>query len=141
MRSGNLRLVPASSEIVAKELEGEVIIVNMSNGIYYSLNAIGSFVWSCSKEGQSLDSICGRLMRRYSNAPVANDVEKFVNRLIDEEIAALKEPATADERSCLDDMLPADYVVAYITTYDDVADMIALDPPLPEPPQYNRNRD
>ena len=137
----DLFLTLASDDIVAKQLDGEVIFVNMATGVYYSLDSIGSFIWWQSAAGKSIGRVRSDLKARYSHAETLdNDLDSFVGRLNEAKIANLGGPAGS---SALDEMpvLPVSYKAPELFTYDDVAEMIALDPPLPEVQQYKPSRD
>ena len=131
-----MRLVAASDDIVAKELDGEVVIVNMANGIYYSLNRIGSFVWSQSEAGVPLERVRAILKDAYSG-PIDSDLDLFVERLVDAKLVELENDASLDITDALP-VLPTEYAAPELHAYEDVADMIALDPPLPEVEQYKK---
>ena len=40
------RYEPAGSDIVSEEIDGEVIIVNLRNGNYYSLTQSATVIWA-----------------------------------------------------------------------------------------------
>jgi len=134
MRNSDARLAAASDEIVAKELEGEVVVVNMGTGIYYSFNPVGSFIWMRCAEGASLGQVYSELVAAHPGSDTAGDIEKFADRLVAEKIAVLGPPVTG----ALSASLPPLYAVPDLVVYDDVADMIAMDPPLPEAQLYKR---
>ena len=45
------RLKPNEEEVAAKVLDGEAILINLSNGAYYSTDKRGAFIWSWSRPG------------------------------------------------------------------------------------------
>jgi hypothetical protein len=138
----DLFLTLASGDIVAKQLDGEVIFVNMATGVYYSLDAVGSFIWWQAAAGKSIGKIRSDLKQRYANAESFDrDFDSFVGKLDGAKIAVLGElqvsPAPLDETPTL----PPAYKSPELFVYDDVAEMIASDPPLPEVQQYKPARD
>jgi hypothetical protein len=52
--------------ISADTIDGEVIIVNLKNGIYYSLTALGAEIWSLLQEQATLAEIVERLLARHA---------------------------------------------------------------------------
>jgi hypothetical protein len=137
----DLFLTLSSDDIVAKQLDGEVIFVNMATGVYYSLDSVGSFIWCQSAAGKAVGMVRSDLKARYSHADtVDDDFDSFLQRLDTAKIATLGGPPAP---SSLDEMpvLPASYKPPELFVYDDVAEMIALDPPLPEMQQYKPSRD
>lgn len=57
---------PAGPDIVSEEIDGEVIIVNLRNGNYYSLSQSAAVVWSGIQEHATLERLQHRLHRRYA---------------------------------------------------------------------------
>ena len=51
------RLRPNEAEVAAKVLDGEAIIINLSNGIYYSMDKVGGLIWEMIERGRSLQEI------------------------------------------------------------------------------------
>ena len=57
---------PASQDVVSEEIDGEVIIVNLTNGNYYSLTQSAAVIWEGIQQGAPLEQIRNSLYRRYS---------------------------------------------------------------------------
>ncbi|MFI5363797.1 MAG: PqqD family protein [Elusimicrobiota bacterium] len=71
-----------------RKVEDEVIILNLQNSIYYSLNETGAAVWESLGSGTELDEIAARISREYG-APlpaVRKDVEEIVSQLRKEKL-------------------------------------------------------
>ena len=77
-----------SDEVVAREVEGQLIIVPLTAGVgdgqdeLYSLNDTGKEIWDRLDGIRSLRTIAGELAREYS-APVG-DIERDVIGLVSE---------------------------------------------------------
>ena len=39
------RLQPRDEEVAAKVIEGEAILINLANGVYYSMEKVGGLIW------------------------------------------------------------------------------------------------
>jgi hypothetical protein len=52
--------------VFADTIEGEVVIVNLKNGVYYSLTALAAEIWGHLQERASLGQIVDRLLARYA---------------------------------------------------------------------------
>jgi hypothetical protein len=52
--------------ISADAIDGEVIIVNLKNGVYYSLTALGAEIWGQLRDCVSPGQIVDRLLARYA---------------------------------------------------------------------------
>jgi hypothetical protein len=60
----NTRVV-VSSQQVSSQLDGETVILNIANGVYYGLDAVGMRVWDLLQSPVSVQSICAALMTEY----------------------------------------------------------------------------
>lgn len=56
------------------EVDGEVLAMNVDNGAFYGLNAVGSHVWNLIAEPRAVGDICDQLTAAY-------DVERSVCEL------------------------------------------------------------
>jgi hypothetical protein len=54
---------------VSCDLAGEVVILNMQDGIYYGLNAVGARIWSLVGEPRSVGEIHATLLEEYDIDP------------------------------------------------------------------------
>ena len=59
------RLHPNKDEVAAQVLDGEAVMINLSNGFYYSMDNVGAFIWELISSGNSLDTIVIALTQRY----------------------------------------------------------------------------
>lgn len=125
-------------EVAAKVVDGEAILINLSNGLYYSMDKVGGVAWSMLTGGASITRIAESVAGHYS-LPVGqaqSDVRELVRELLAEGLIVVTDggghnppaPNTVD----LDSADP--YEPPKLVRYDDMVDMFALDPPLPELP-------
>lgn len=127
-------LVVNDSDVAAKVVEGEAILINLTSGLYYSMDKVGGLVWSMIVHGSSVEQVAEAVADRYS-VPVAQareDVRRLVRELLDENLIALSmgsPAAVAPAGTAANSQL---YETPKLTRFDDMADMFALDPPLPE---------
>ncbi len=117
-------------EVAAKSMDGEAILINLTTGIYYTLDDVGSFIWNCVEAGSSVDTTTKLLAEASEMTPeqVASDVQGFIDMLLEENLAMAAE---ADEGVATPEPLVGAYVQPQLEKYDDMAEMFALDPPLP----------
>lgn len=130
------RLRANDAECAAKVLDGEAVIINLLNGTYYSLDKAGAVVWELAADGGTIAEIVGGLTARYEvDAPRArSDVERLVGELVTERLlvprdGANRGAAAAESSNGSAGRLP--YDAPLLTTYRDMADLLALDPPMP----------
>lgn len=79
------KIFAISENIVAREIEGELIIVPLTSGIgnieddLYSLNDTGRAIWDLIDGRRSLREIAAELSKQYNASP--DDIEKDVQGL------------------------------------------------------------
>lgn len=137
MISDETRVTPRSGEIAAKVIDGEAIIMNLSNGLYYSMDPLGAAVWTMAQSGLSVGRIAEALAEHFDLGwdAALRDVEELVAHLVSEElvdVAAGGASPTGEANGPVPDFaaeLP--YSPPVLNRYDDMADLLALDPPMP----------
>ena len=127
-------------EIAAKIVDGEAILINLNSGVYYSMSGSGPFIWALLDRGASIAGIVDAVAEHYRvpEDEVLDDIRRLANELIDERLAVVGEPVTPGngvppEASSRDDA-PTSFDPPILVRYDDMAEIFALDPPLPELP-------
>jgi hypothetical protein len=58
-------IVVATREQISCNLNGEAVILNLSNGMYYGLDAIGAHIWSLIQEPKAVSDIVETLTVEY----------------------------------------------------------------------------
>lgn len=128
------RFRPNDAEVTAQVLDGEAIIINLSTGVYYSMDKVGGFLWTMIAEGHSSQEIVAAIIARYHASPeqVQADVERVAEELIRENLVISADhvppPQVTEER------LPQQkgpYESPTLNIYRDMSDLLALDPPMP----------
>ena len=59
------RLQPQGNQVAAKVMDGEAIIINLANGIYYSMDKVGGLIWEMIEAKHSLDEMITTIVVRY----------------------------------------------------------------------------
>lgn len=122
----------ASSNVVGKVLDDEAVVINLDTGIYYGLDGISAKVWELAVAGVPRDRLVGALTDRYpQETGIEQDVSAFLETLCSEGLLIADAAGTAAELPAVH-AWPAVYSAPEMTSHDDIAEMIALDPPLPE---------
>lgn len=132
MRIEHDRMSANGAEITSKVIEGEAIIINLRDGTYYSLDAVGSVVWECVLANSNLDEIVAAVTGRFEVAPetARADCAQLLSRLAEQKMLLesdrsqpARAPTAADAKSV--------YAPPQLHTYHDMAELLALDPPTP----------
>lgn len=67
-------------DVVHETIEGETVIVNLENGVYYSLRNSGVDVWNLIETGANFEELASMMINRYDGAP--EEIKKAVNELL-----------------------------------------------------------
>ena len=58
-------IVQSSDRQVSSDLAGEQVILNLENGVYYGLDAVGNDVWSLLEHPVAVSTVVDRLLEMY----------------------------------------------------------------------------
>jgi hypothetical protein len=119
-------------EISAKVIDGEAVIINRSTGIYYSLSGSGALVWALIERGNDCAAIAAALVERYGIGvdQAGAELDLLLEQLLSETLIAADNGVVAP--TSLDLEFPdATYAPPALEKYSDMADLLALDPPMP----------
>ncbi len=120
-------------QVAAKVMDGEAILINLSTGAYYSIGSTGGFIWSLVERRLSIHDIVRAVAEHYDVArPQAEaDVLRLSEQLRAEGLITVftADAATGVTPQAAGARLP--YQTPALEKYTDMAEMFALDPPLP----------
>ena len=124
---------PNDQDVVSKVIEGEAILINLKTGIYYSMNETGGMTWSSLTHGASIEQISEFMVNHCQGTgeTVGSDIQAFIDLLVDEALVVSSEIEYTSEIPALEFDKPAEYKMPSMEKFDDMAEMFALDPPLP----------
>jgi hypothetical protein len=132
--SSSQRIELNSADVAAKDIDGEILVMNVANGMYYSLDGAGAVAWRLLVAGHSLLQTADVLASSYGVAPAAtlDDVTDLAIQLVDEGLVAVSGASTSTEAPALAAFdVDGPYTVPRLNSYSDMADLLALDPPMP----------
>ncbi len=72
----------SSSNVIHEIIDGEVVLINLQTGSYYSVDSVGAVVWDGIGKGLSLSQIVDTVSSRYSGSPM--EIERGVQQLVDQ---------------------------------------------------------
>ena len=124
---------PREEEVASKVIDGEAIIINLANGVYYSMDKVGALVWDLLQTGYSLDEVIAAVTGQYDVAreQAESNVRDLVQELVQENLVVISEnnvAAPAQATPGPDKLL---YELPKLNIYRDMGDLLALDPPVP----------
>ncbi|MGH7256993.1 MAG: PqqD family protein [Nitrospiraceae bacterium] len=70
-------------DIHGTAMDGEMVLLNLGSGRYYTLNAVGATVWEGSREGRTLGDIHHAICARFDVSPdrAEGDLLALINQL------------------------------------------------------------
>jgi Coenzyme PQQ synthesis protein D (PqqD) len=88
-----------SEDIQWKEVEGEIVILDLRSARYMAVNESGRFLWEAAAEGTTRTRLVKELMDKYHiDHPTAErDVEDFIETLRRNQLMATDDAATSPE--------------------------------------------
>lgn len=129
------RYEPAGEEIVSEEIDGEVIIVNLRNGNYYSLSRSATVIWAGIQERATVERLQEHLQRRYTGeaGSMGRDLAELIQALEAEQLITLR---SASEAPAAAEAPPAEaaagekeaYQPPLFERFTDMGDLLLLDP-------------
>jgi hypothetical protein len=137
MHSSTEKFGVKASDVAAKVIDGEAIIINLSTGMYYSLDQVGAFVWRLVERQSSLEEMTHEVSEGYriDSEKAAQDIQNLMTSLLEEGLispADVLNGQVAIEAS--EKPKGGCYQSPNLMKYHDMAELFALDPPLPEMP-------
>lgn len=128
------RYVANERECAAKVIDGEAVIINLLNGTYYGLEKAGGAMWEMLAASHTPNEVVTAIVARYAidGNQVRADLEQLVSELLHEQLlVTAPSGAVGIAVSSVAAATREAYEKPVLTTYRDMADLLALDPPMP----------
>ena len=124
-------------DVIFEVFDNEVVLINLANGNYYSLQGPAAEIWGLLKAGVSQKGIVNQVMNRYQG--VQKEVDRAIDAFLDElSEDGLVEPFQPEERVGKNDGEEAApsagapdrpaFVVPVLNRYTDMQNLLLLDP-------------
>lgn len=120
-------------DVAAKVIDGELILIRLSDGTYYSMENVGTRVWELIEAGHDLPTTA-RTLAAWFGRPierVAADVQAVVDELLAEGLIAPTGAAAAPAAAPAPPGEGLAYEPPRLNIYRDMGNLLALDPPTP----------
>jgi hypothetical protein len=133
---GTLTGVEVHPQVLHESIEGEVIVIDLATGTYYSLRDAAAEVWELVSHapGVAAEDVADVLSRRYEDAPsdIAAEVARLVSMLEAEGLLRRVEVGVAPPLRVLGDAAsvsePRPFRSPRLEKYTDMQDLVLLDP-------------
>lgn len=81
-------IVVKNSEMLSSDMDGDVVMMSIEDGEYYSIDPTGARIWDLLKEPVKVGDICTRLLTEYDVGPeqCQKEMIAFLNKLSEKKI-------------------------------------------------------
>src|SRR6266487_2057862 len=126
------RLTINAPHVIHESIDGEVVVINLENGNYYSLRGSGAEIWALPQGQQAVakDAFADRIAQSYDGArdEVAAAVGDFLDELTAEGLLVSTDSFTDDAALLLAEPLGTAFERPVLEKYTDMQDLVLLDP-------------
>lgn len=83
-----MQIYAVPDTVLARQIQEEMVILDLRSGCYFSLNAIGSEVWEQLMQQQPLDKIAAALAAKYGaeSTSIQADVSALLGDLLEQKL-------------------------------------------------------
>ena len=120
-----------SPRVIFENIDGELILVHMEKGAYYTTDEVGAILWDLIESKATVGEMGAVLRAEYEAGSVDIEaaVAAFIDRLMGEDLVTREDPAgdhTPPRRAPVATRRP--FRPPTLQSYRDMQDMLALDP-------------
>jgi len=124
-----------SPYIVSELIDGELVIMNLKSGNYYSVRDTGVFLWSALEKGCGQDEMLALLTEAY-NGDIPSMIEKslfFIKSLLDNDLVSQAMVAQGPNTWVADQIMGQPLLDKFtsppvLEVFSDMQDLLLLDP-------------
>lgn len=117
--------------VVSETIDGEVIIIHMETGAYYTTKGTGAFIWQFIESGASVRQIAEQVTGAYAGDPmgITFSIAPFITQLIDQKLITPLGARTAPpELDTTPRANKAPFVAPNLEVYRDMQNLLMIDP-------------
>jgi len=111
-------------DVVSEDFTGQIVILNLANGHYFSLAGIASRIWTLILAGHAPRSILISIQAK--RPELVEQSMGFLARIVELNLVRAREADPGDTSSAIDEAWSGDG--PEIQVYDDLAELIFADP-------------
>ena len=77
-----------SPDVVSRDVDGELVLLNLKSGLYFGLDPIGNQIWSQLEAGKPLSAAHAVLLDSYDVTPeqLKEDILQLTNQLVEQDL-------------------------------------------------------
>lgn len=79
------QVLAVSDDVISSEVDGEVVLIGITTGLYYGLDVVASEIWRRLQQPKTLTVLCSELTEACEGDPetIASETKTFVETLVD----------------------------------------------------------
>jgi Coenzyme PQQ synthesis protein D (PqqD) len=118
-----------SPSVISESIDGEVVVIHLATGTYYSLRGTAARIWDVAASGRTTDEVAKDLAASFDadGVDLGRETDTFLGTLVTEGLMVASEvdPSTTD----LDALAARQpWTTPVLETFTDMQDLILLDP-------------
>ncbi len=122
-----------SPQVVCETIDGEVVVVDLERGYYYSLLKTGADLWSCIERHLQRDDIIQEIGQKYDGtiAEITEAIDEFLDKLQHEGLIvadATITPGAINEQESVTSSEKPKFEKPILEKFTDMEDLLLLDP-------------
>jgi hypothetical protein len=121
--------------VIGEVFEDEVVLVNLENGNYYTLDGVGAMVWSHLQTAPTLDELVATVSIHYEGVPeeIAAGLNQLLESMVVEGVLVKGSAAPTATKSAPPDPAAEQsgrprFTPPVLTKFTDMQDLLLLDP-------------
>ena len=119
-------LTVRSGDLVHETVDGEVVIVDLANGVYFSTDGVGAVVWGLLAAGTNLQRLSEWAKAAFPTQPeAAEEVSMFVREVHAQNLLVESADAVGGDLSADG---PPMYAAPTLQAFNDMESLLLLDP-------------
>lgn len=111
--------------IIYEILDGEAVILNLDEGIYYSLNESGKEIWNSLSAGASFEDVESLFESSGKSEAIRNELARFIAELVKEKLIVPSEQKLRAEQKI---NKKTQFQTPVLHIYHDMKELLLLDP-------------
>jgi hypothetical protein len=119
-----------SPRVIWETVEGEVLLIDLGNGNYYSLRGTGAVIWHAVERGAQVSEIAVLLGRTYDGEnELTMALTRFLEEIVAEELV-VPMPSDGEATTALTEAAVSGgpFETPLLEKYTDMQDLVLLDP-------------
>ncbi len=120
-----------AGNIMHEVIDGEVVVVNLENGTYYSLDGVGADLWVRLADGSTLEALVAGVAADYAGERerIAAGIAAFVRHLQEEQLITASQGTDESRRAGAATAAPVRaYSDPVLQKYTDMEQLLLADP-------------